>query len=253
MAYFNSLAKNILILGGRDGLLLREVFKYKNVETVAMVDIDPAITELAKTHPILSKLNENSMSDPRLKIINADAFTWLLRRSKNEKLFDAIFIDFPDATDDALKRLYSREFYMLVKRNLKADGIAVVQANILPSQPHEVIRKTLKEAGLHVLTLHSPPSAAIPDPEGMFDSAFVVASPSLAVLEELYQAVKNRPLSLPLDLSTLNSQNLHQVLDPYIDTGETDSASANSLFRPVHFGFQRGLFTRFLQMSFTPP
>lgn len=247
---FNSI--RVLILGGGDGLLLRELWKYPDIAQVTMVDIDPLMTELAKSHPVLSELNEFSMRDHRLDIVHADAFSWLLRRPKNENRFDVIFIDFPDATDDALKRLYSQEFYLLVKRNLKEDGIAMVQANVLPSKPHEVIRKTLRQAGFHILTLHSPPAKSTPDPQGMFDSAFVAASPSLTQLESLYQALRSRSLSLPKNLVTLNQDNIHQVLDSYLDMGESASALPNSLFRPVYFGFQRGLFTRFLQMRFVP-
>lgn len=219
---------NILILGGGDGLLLRELWKYPEIEKVTLVDIDPEVTSLAKNNPLFTELNKNSMSDPRLTIINADAFKWLLDRQIEEK-FDAIFIDFPDPTDDGLRRLYSREFYMLVRRNLKSDGLAVVQADSLPAQSHEVTKKTIQSAGFLTLSIHTPQLNQELENSGIFDAAFVAASPNPNTIDGLYSNLRGSPF-----------------LAPYLDLGYSESPAINSLFRPVDFKYQRGMFTRFL-------
>ena len=58
--------KKVLILGGGDGCALREVLKYKEVKKVMLVDLDPAMTELAATHPLLTRINQNSFQDARV-------------------------------------------------------------------------------------------------------------------------------------------------------------------------------------------
>lgn len=221
-------AKNILVLGGGDGLLLRELWKYPAVEKITLVDIDPEITSLALGEPIFTSINENSMSDPRLTIINADAFSWLLGRRTNEK-FDAIFIDFPDPTDDGLRRLYSREFYLLVRRNLRPDGLAMVQADSVPAQSHEITKKTMQSAGFRTLSVHTPQLNQELENSGIFDAAFVAASPNPNTIDSLY--------------SNLRGSNF---LAPYLDLGYSESPAVNSLFRPADFKYQRGMFTRFL-------
>src|SRR5581483_6159072 len=63
-------AKNVLVLGGGDGLAVREILKYPAVETITLIDLDPEMTQLFKTHPLLSSLNDHSFSNPRVKVIN---------------------------------------------------------------------------------------------------------------------------------------------------------------------------------------
>ena len=70
-------AKHALVLGGGDGLAVREMLKYPALESIALVDLDPEMTTLFRTHPLLTKLNANSLNAPRVHIINADAFPWL--------------------------------------------------------------------------------------------------------------------------------------------------------------------------------
>ena len=67
----------VLILGGGDGLALREVLKYAEVQAVTLVDLDPEMTSLAATHPVFLQLNENALADPRVSVVNADAFSFL--------------------------------------------------------------------------------------------------------------------------------------------------------------------------------
>src|SRR5260370_616934 len=70
-------SRNGLVLGGGDGLAVREILKYPAVEHVTLVDLDPEMTGLFSRHAVLSELNNHSLTDRRVRVINADAFVWL--------------------------------------------------------------------------------------------------------------------------------------------------------------------------------
>jgi len=118
--------KHILILGAGDGILHRELLKYHQVESITHVDIDQTLVTLAKTHPILSTVNQHAFDDPRVHTIFDDAFQYL-RQYKGEP-FDAIYMDFPAVTDYNLAKLYSREFFYFANQHLKNDGYLALDA-----------------------------------------------------------------------------------------------------------------------------
>lgn len=117
--------KRVLILGGGDGLGLREVLKYKGVETVQLVDLDPEMTALSDHLPALRELNNNAFDDPRVSVANADAFIWL--DNPEVEPFDIAIVDFPDPNNFALGKLYTTRFYNLLKTKLKPDSAVVIQ------------------------------------------------------------------------------------------------------------------------------
>ncbi|MDF1684764.1 MAG: hypothetical protein P1U36_08930 [Legionellaceae bacterium] len=118
--------KRILILGAGDGILHRELLKYKQVESITHIDIDRNLIELAKTHPILTAVNEHSFDNPRVHTIFGDAFQYL--RHYDGEPYDAIYMDFPDITDYNLSKLYSREFFHFANMQLKEDGYLALDA-----------------------------------------------------------------------------------------------------------------------------
>jgi len=119
--------ENVLVLGGGDGLLARELLKYGDrIRQIKMVEIDKEILELAKSLPF-STLNASSLTHRRLDISIADAFTWL-RQSRNQ--FDAIYIDFPYPYTFEGLRIYSTEFLSLVARHLSKDGFVIMDIPI---------------------------------------------------------------------------------------------------------------------------
>src|SRR2546421_11657698 len=69
--------KHVLILGGGDGLALREVLAHPSIEDVTLVDLDPAMTALASRFPPLAELGKHSFADHRVTVINDDAMVWL--------------------------------------------------------------------------------------------------------------------------------------------------------------------------------
>src|SRR5262249_42403064 len=112
-------ARHVLVLGGGDGLAVREILKHKNIESVTLVDLDSAMTRLFSTSAPLVALNRHSLTDPRVKVINQDAVRWL---ESNADVFDAIVVDFPDPTNYGLGRLYSVPVYRLLMRHLSEQG-----------------------------------------------------------------------------------------------------------------------------------
>ncbi|MBM82530.1 MAG: spermidine synthase [Planctomycetaceae bacterium] len=151
--------KNILVLGGGDGLGTREVLKYPSVESITLVDLDPAMTDLSKNYPPLGELNNHALDDPRVTVVNQDAMIWLERNGGKDK-FDAILIDFPDPNNFALGKLYTRRFYQLVREHLEPGGAVAIQSTspMFARNSYWCIINTMRAAGLHV----NPYQVAVP-------------------------------------------------------------------------------------------
>ncbi len=148
-----SAARRVLVLGGGDGLAVREVLKYPGVESVTLVDLDPEMTELFTRHSILRELNSRAFSNPRVKVINADAFVWL---DQNQEMYDFVIIDFPDPTNFSLGKLYTTAFYRLLKRHVTRSGLVVVQSTspLFARQSFWSIANTLKHSGFKTWPYH---------------------------------------------------------------------------------------------------
>lgn len=146
--------RNILVLGGGDGCAIRELLKYKFIEKITICDLDPKMTDLARFNPIIRKLNQNSMNNPKVKIVNTDGFNYI---SQSKDIYDLIVIDLPDPRTVELSRLYSVEFYGLCKHSLGVNGAMVTHATSPYYAPmaFRCIEKTIQAAGFNVLTLHN--------------------------------------------------------------------------------------------------
>jgi len=149
-----ALPRRVLVLGGGDGLAVREILRYPSVESVTLVDLDPEMTRLFSTHPLLVQFNRGSLRDRRVGIINADAFPWL---EANADVFDFIAVDFPDPNNYSLGKLYTTAFYRLLKRALATGGAAVVQATspMFARQSFWCIHETMKAAGFRTYPYHA--------------------------------------------------------------------------------------------------
>jgi spermidine synthase len=162
-------ARSVLVLGGGDGLALREILRYPNIRQVTLVDLDPAMTRAFTTRPELAALNHRSFSDPRVRVVNADAAIWL---QHSEGMFDAAIVDFPDPSSFALGKLYSVPFYGILKKHVAENGLIVVQSTSPFFAPHAywTIDATLREVGLHTWPYH----AYVPS---FGEWGFILASP----------------------------------------------------------------------------
>ena len=146
--------REVLVLGGGDGMAVREILKYPSVEHVTLVELDPHMTKLFAEQPLLRGLNRDALHSPKVKIVNADAFTWL---DTHEQMFDAIVVDFPDPTNFSVGKLYTRTFYEMLDRHLSASGYAVVQTTspLIARKSFWTVATTLEAAGFSVAPYHA--------------------------------------------------------------------------------------------------
>jgi len=147
-------ARRVLVLGGGDGMAVREILKYPGVEQVTLVELDPHMTTLFAQAPMLRALNADALHSPKLRIVNADAFAWL---EQNPGAFDVIVIDFPDPTNFSIGKLYTSAFYRLVDQHLNAAGYAVVQTTspLIARRSYWTVATTLESVGLQVTPYHA--------------------------------------------------------------------------------------------------
>jgi len=146
--------KSVLIMGGGDGCAAREVLKYKSVEKIVLVDLDPAMTELGLTNEILVKTNQNALKNKKVEIINKDGYTFI---ENSTDFFDAIIIDLPDPKSVELSRLYSQEFYTLCYQHLRPNGVVITQAGspYYATKAFLCINITMQKAGFATAMLHN--------------------------------------------------------------------------------------------------
>lgn len=144
---------NVLILGGGDGLALREVLREPGVKKVTLVDLDPEITRLFASVPMLRVMNRSAFDDPRVHTINADAYTWV--RDSRER-FDVVLVDFPDPTNYSIGKLYSLGFYRYLKRVVAPGGVVAVQSTAPTIAPRAfaMIGETMAAAGFETRPYH---------------------------------------------------------------------------------------------------
>ncbi|RZI84991.1 MAG: polyamine aminopropyltransferase [Rubrivivax sp.] len=146
--------RHVLVLGGGDGMAVREVLKYPGVQQVTLVELDPAMTKLFSTDEHLIKLNQASLRSPKVRVVNADAFTWL---DTHDEVFDVVIVDFPDPTNHAIGKLYTTTFYSLLDRHLSAGGYAVVQTTspLIARKSFWTVVSTLEAVGLQTTPYHA--------------------------------------------------------------------------------------------------
>jgi spermidine synthase len=139
----------VLVLGGGDGLAVREILKHPSVRSVTLVDLDPAMTALSDHFRPLGELNRRSMHDPRVRLINDDAMRWL---GTNDEQFDAAIVDFPDPNNFALGKLFTTRFYRMLRRHLTGSAAVAVQCTspLFARRSYWCIIRTLEASGFSV-------------------------------------------------------------------------------------------------------
>ena len=166
--------RRVLVLGGGDGLAVRELLRYPEVEEITLVDLDPAVTDLARTDPRVVALNEDALADPRVDVVHADAMRWVDDRAREgDERFDVVIVDFPDPDDLAVARLYSVEMYLGIRAVLAPDGAISVQSGSPWFAPDAFwcVERTLAEAGFATVPYHV-------DVPSFGDWGFVAAQPA---------------------------------------------------------------------------
>lgn len=201
MALSDHEVRRVLVLGGGDGALVREIRHYHpSVEEVVLVDIDAAMIRLAKTEPFLRGLNDDAFLWPNLKVVIGDAMAYL---RQEKKLFDAIFLDITYPYEFDSTRFYSLEFFRLIGRRLSESGFFVVGSPIdLIRDRHshwlDVLYSTVHAAGF-------PVQVAI---NGKRDHFLLASKSRLLSVDKLYDFRKGKTnhLSKYRDLKVVQLQ-----------------------------------------------
>lgn len=158
--------RNVLILGGGDGLALREVLATPGVQSITLVDLDPEMIHLARGFQPLVALNRNAFFDPRVHVVHEDAMVWLTQQpspavaSPGNKPWDVAIVDFPDPNTYALGKLYTTLFYRRLRAQLAPGGAVAVQTTspLFARRSFWCVVETMRAAGL---TVH-PYQIAVP-------------------------------------------------------------------------------------------
>lgn len=186
--------KNVLVLGGGDGMAVRELLKYDDVENITLVDLDKGMIDLFKTNPILTKLNDSSFYNARVSTVignvneidlvknvyvNEDVYDTSTQKTtvKHNKLatvdvftldaynfvkdfdgvkFDVVIIDFPDPSIIELSKLYSTEFFIHLKTMIKGDTRIVIQSTspYHAKEAYLCIGRTMEGVGFKTIPFH---------------------------------------------------------------------------------------------------
>ena len=187
--------RNVAILGGGDGMAAREMLKYPSVESITLVELDPNMTQLFSQNETLIGLNGKALNNPKVKVVNTDAFKWLQESTDS---FDVMVVDFPDPTNFSIGKLYTNAFYALLDQRLSASGYAVIQTTspLVARQSFWTVVQTIESIGLTATPYH----AHVPS---FGEWGFVIAS----------RRPWHLPKALPEGLKFLNLQTLPLLLD----------------------------------------
>ncbi len=210
--------EQVLILGGGDGIAIRELLHYDSVRSIRLVDLDPQVVALARSHPMLTNVNQGAFDDPRVEVRHEDALGFL---RQDDHLYDLILVDLPDPSTPGLARLYTRQFYARVKDRLRQDGLFTTQAG---SPYHATaafwcIAESVEDAGLEVRPFH----ANVPSfGEWGFVAAAQRSLPDASTLTLLHQGSFLTESELaamfrfPSDMQRPQSTEAHTLLHPQL-------------------------------------
>lgn len=205
--------RRVLILGGGDGLAAREVLRYPEVESITLVDLDPAMTKLAVNFKELSELNGESLRHPKMRVVNTDAMRFI---AEGDAQYDVVIVDFPDPNNFSLGKLYTTGFYKLLKKRLAPDGVAVVQSTspLFARRSFWCVNATLQAVGFwtepyhtlvpsfgewgYVLVANEPAPRRRPLPEGLK----FLSDDTLEVLSQFPPDMG----PMPVEVNRLNNQ-----------------------------------------------
>lgn len=144
---------DVLILGGGDGLAVREVLKYESVKHIDLVDLDAEMIRICSTNENIAAINQNSLKSEKLSIYNMDAYEFLEQEGQE---YDLIIVDLPDPNSESLNKLYSNIFYRMCANHLEQNGVMVVQSTspYYATDAFWCINQTIESEGLEVLPYH---------------------------------------------------------------------------------------------------
>lgn len=143
-------ARDVLIVGGGDGGVLRDVLRHRTVERATMVEIDAGVVELCRAH--MPGLSAGAFDDPRTDLVIGDGVKYV---RETDRRFDVIVVDSTDPFG-AAEPLFSDDFYGACRDILTDDGIVVCQSGVAFVQPGEArgtigrMRRIFPDAALYL-------------------------------------------------------------------------------------------------------
>jgi spermidine synthase len=183
-------AKQVLIIGGGDGGILRECLRHKSIQRATMVEIDRYVVDMCLKY--MPSIPQKSFSDKRTNLVITDGAKFV---AETRDKYDVIIVDSTDPVGPG-EVLFTEEFYKNCKRCLTSGGILVNQNGVPFMQADEVTmtyrrrRRFFKDTGFYI--------AAIPSYYGGFmalgwatDNRKLRASPA-ATIRKRFQAAKLR-------------------------------------------------------------
>lgn len=220
--------ERVLVLGGGDGLAVREILKHPGVRSITLVDIDPAMTRLAKTYPALKRQNASALFDGRVEVRHEDAYKFL---ESGTDRFGVVIADLPDPNNEALAKLYSREFYRLIQRRLGRGGILITQATspLFSRDAFWCIAATVESAGFTTAPYH----AYIPT---FGDWGFILARPA----GEPAASLANLRIPAGMPLRFLSSASSLSLTAFDADTSRVSSSVSTLDFPRILRYYERG-------------
>jgi len=202
--------RHVLIIGGGDGLALREILRYPSIQSVTLVDLDPEMTRLFRSNPMLSSLNSRSLEHPSVTVLNQDAYRWLRDQQSNlnARRYDAIVIDLPDPSNFSVGKLYSVSFFKLLHHVLAPEGLAVIQSTspLIARQSFWCVNHTLEAAAW----VPTPYHAYVPS---FGEWGFIIAG----------RTPYHPPTNFPTGLRFLSADTLQQMLHFPPDMSSVDT------------------------------
>lgn len=172
-------ARRVLIIGGGDGGILREVVRHKGVEKVTMVEIDPAVTEFAKVH--LPKVSAGAFDDPRLDLVFADGAKFV---EESTESYDVVIVDSTDPIGPG-EVLFREEFYRAAKARLTPGGVIVTQNGVPFMQGAELastigkFRRLFRVATCYLATIPTYVGGPMAMGWGTDDESLAAVSPDI--------------------------------------------------------------------------
>lgn len=200
-------AKRVLVVGGGDGGILREVLKHP-VDEVRLVEIDPEVIALSRR--FFPEMSGGAFDDPRANIVIDDAVSYIANCREE---FDVLIIDSTDPIGPGTQ-LFSAEFYESCRERLSSSGVLAAQSGCAPYQTEQLeavvsrLRETFGAATAFVAPVPSYPG-------GMLPLVLAARSPSLLRLEQGTLRQRFQPLR---DSVRYYSPPIHEAVFTLADT-----------------------------------
>jgi spermidine synthase len=219
--------EEILVIGGENGCLLREISKHPRITKIDVISYDTLLRDLGMENQLFIKMNKGAYSSEKVHIIHEEILQYI---SNPTKKYDAIYIDLPDPRSIETNQYYTIEFYNLVQKLLDDDGIMITQAGspYYATQAFYSIGQTIEEAGLHALPIHNQILT-------LGEWGWYICSKKLTLAELKEKLVAQKELGI--ETSWFNQEAANLIASFGKTYNDTLNVSINSLDNPLVYRY----------------